>query len=165
MTQEKFKKEFATELESLMVKYEIAQSITIFPLEGMTRIMTYSVKKEEEKKMSEVFVRFSDLIGKIDTETVSTLNDFLEQTFEEYEDKEESMSQVTWETIAYQNAEELLSAEDYENLENAQILKLAAIEANEWERAAKHRESELSILKKVMEIVELKDPTEENLDY
>ncbi len=164
MTQEKFKKEFATELEALMIKYEIAQSITIFPLEGMTRIMTYSTKKEEEKSMSEVFVRFSDLIGKIDTETVSTLNDFLEQTFEEYEDKEDSISQVTWETIAYQNAEELLIETHYENLMDIQMLKNTAIQNNEWEYAAKYREEELLILSKVMDILELKDPIEENLD-
>jgi hypothetical protein len=157
-------KEFCEELEALMIKYEVDQSISIFPMEGMTRICSYSLRKEEEPKMAEVFNKFAEIIGKIDTETISAVTDILEVMFKEQESQEESISQVTWETIAKQNAEELLSEEDYEKLENAQILKLAAIEANEWERAATHREVELSILKKVMEIVELKDPRTDNPD-
>lgn len=148
-------KEFCEELEALMIKYEVDQSISIFPMEGMTRICSYSVRKEEEPKMAEVFNKFAEIIGKIDTETVSAVTDILEVMFKEQESQEESISQVTWETIAYQNAEELLSAEDYENLENANMLKNAAVQSNEWEYAARYREEELSILKKVMEIVEL----------
>jgi hypothetical protein len=136
----KNEKEFCEELEALMIKYEVDQSISIFPMEGKTRICSYSIRKEEEPYISEVFIKFAETIGKIDTE---------------------SISQVTWETIAYQNAEELLSEEDYENLENAQILKNAAIQSNEWEYAARYREEELSLLSKVMRILELKDPIED----
>ena len=150
-------KEFCEELEALMIKYEIDQSISIFPMEGMTRICSYSLRKEEEPKMAEVFNKFAEIIGKIDMETIKAVTDILEGLFKEQEEKEEIVSQLTWETIAKQNAEELLSEEDYEKLENAQILKLAAIEANEWERAAKHREEELRLLSKVMEIVDFKD--------
>ena len=157
-------KEFCEELEALMIKYEVDQSITIFPMEGMTRICSYSIRKEEEPYISEVFNKFAEIIGKIDTETVSAVTDILEVMFKEQESQEESISQVTWETIAYQNAEELLSAEDYENLENANMLKNAAVQSNEWEYAAKYREEELLILSKVMDIIELKDPIEENPD-
>lgn len=162
-------KEFCEELEALMIKYEVDQSISIFPMEGMTRICHFSVRKEEEPKMAEVFNRFAEIIGKIDTETVSAVTDILEVMFKEQENKEESISQVvrqtptlsTWKTIANQNAEELLSAKDFEKLTSVKELKLSAVNAGEWEYAARYREEELSILKKViilkkvMEIVEL----------
>ena len=157
----KNEKEFCEELEALMIKYEVDQSISIFPMEGKTRICSYSIRKEEEPYISEVFIKFAETIGKIDTESISVVTDILEDLFKEQESQEESISQVTWETIAYQNAEELLSEEDYENLENAQILKNAAIQSNEWDYAARYREEELSLLSKVMRILELKDPIED----
>jgi hypothetical protein len=146
-------KEFCEELEALMVKYEIDQSISIFPMEGMTRVFSYSVRKEEETEISETFDKFAKTIGRIDTETIKAVTIIMEGLIKEQEEKEENISQVTWETIANQNAEELLSEEDYEKLEEAQILKAAAVSVASWESAARHREEELRLLAKVMEII------------
>lgn len=146
-------KEFCEELEALMIKYEVDQSISIFPMEGMTRICSYSLRKEEEPKMAEVFNKFAEIIGKIDMETIKAVTTIMEGLIKEQEEKEENISQVTWETIANQNAEELLSEEDYEKLEEAQILKAAAVSVASWESAARHREEEIRLLTKVMEII------------
>lgn len=146
-------KEFGEELEALMVKYEIDQSISIFPMEGMTRVFSYSVRKEEEIEISEIFDKFAKTIGRIDLETIKAVTIIMEGLIKEQEEKEENISQVTWETIANQNAEELLSEEDYEKLEEAQILKASAISTSSWESAARHREEELRLLNKVMDII------------
>ena len=146
-------KEFGEELEALMVKYEIDQSISIFPMEEMTRVFSYSIRKEEETEISETFDKFAKTIGRIDTETIKAVTNIMEGLLKEQEEKEENISQVTWETIANQNAEELLSEEDYEKLEESQILKAAAVSAASWESAARHREEELRLLTKVMEII------------
>jgi hypothetical protein len=146
-------KEFGEELEALMVKYEIDQSISIFPMEGMTRVFSYSVRKEEEIEISETFDKFAKTIGRIDTETIKAVTSIMEGLLKEQEEKEENISQVTLETIANQNAEELLSEEDYEKLEEAQILKAAAVSVASWESAARHREEEIRLLNKVMDII------------
>lgn len=146
-------KEFGEELEALMVKYEIDQSISIFPMEGMTRVFSYSVRKEEEVEISETFDKFAKTIGRIDLETIKAVTIIMEGLIKEQEENEENISQITWETIANQNAEELLSEEDYEKLEEAKILKASAVSTSSWESAARHREEELRLLNKVMDII------------
>jgi len=145
--------EFCKELEALMIKYEVDQSISIYPMEGMTRMISYSVRKEEEPEMAEIFHKFAQTIGKVDTSTIKAITDILEVLFEEQQRQEKVISQVTWEKMAYDNAERFLSEEDHADLENAMILKLAAVEANEWELAAQHRQEELRLLNKVMDLI------------
>jgi hypothetical protein len=146
--------EFCKELEALMVKYEIDQCTSIFPMEGMTRIMSYSIRKEEEKEMAKVYDNFAKTIGKIDMETITAVTNIMEGLIKEQEMQEEVIPQVTWEKIANERAEELLSEEDFEKLTSAKELKLAAVKANEWEYAARYREEELSFLNKVMDLID-----------
>ena len=119
--------EFCKELEALMVKYEVDQCTSIFPMEGKTRIMSYSVRKEEEPIMAEVYNKFAKTIGRIDTETITAVTDVMEEILKEQEKREEIISQATLEKIANERAEELLSEEDFEKLTSAKELKLAAV--------------------------------------
>jgi len=149
--------EFVKEVDELLKKHKVERFTGMIHLEERVRLLSHAPTSEEEVENTKEYTRLVNLIGSFETENVKKLNDFLEDLIIRSEEQE-SISQVTWESIAYQNAEELLSEEDYENLENAQILKNAAIQSNEWEYAAKYREEELSFLTKVMEIVELKNP-------
>ena len=148
----KNQKEFEAEFEALLIKHEVAQCVSIFPMEGITRTLAYAAKKEEEVEISQTFDKLGQLVGGFNVTNANKLIEFLERYAElAIRKDEEVISQVTWEKMAYDNAERILSEEDYEQLENAQILKHAAVEANEWERAATHREAELKLLSKVID--------------
>lgn len=144
-------KEFTDEFEALLIKYEVSQCISIFPMEDLTRTIVHATNKEEEVDISQTFDKLGKLVGGLNVTNTKALIELIEKTFEAYEREEYVITQVTWEKMAYDNAERILSEEDYEQLENAQILKLAAVEANEWERAATHREAELKLLSKVID--------------
>lgn len=145
-------KEFEAEFEALLIKHEVAQCVSIFPMEGLTRTIAYAAKKEEEIELSQTFDKLGQFAGGLNVPNTKKLIEFLERYAELVIRKgEEVISQVTWERLAYDNAERILSEEDFADLENSKILKLAAVEANEWELAAAHREAELKLLSKVID--------------
>jgi hypothetical protein len=144
-------KEFTDEFEALLIKYEVSQCISVFPMEGLTRTIAYATKKEDEVEISQTFDKLSNLVGGLNVTNTKALIELIEKTFEAYEREEVVITQVTWEKMAYDNAERVLSEEDFADLENSRILKLAAVEANEWELAATHREVELKLLSKVID--------------
>jgi hypothetical protein len=145
-------KEFEAEFEALLIKHEVAQCVSIFPMEGLTRTLAYAAKKEEEVEISQTFDKLGQLVGGFNVTNANKLIEFLERYTDLAIGKgEEVISQVTWEKMAYDNAERLLSEDDYERLEETITLKNAAVRANEWERAAIHREEELRLLSKVMD--------------
>lgn len=145
-------KEFEAEFEALLIKHEVTQCVSIFPMEGLTRTISYASKKEEEIELSQTFDKLGQLVGGFNLVNAQKLIEFLELYSEiAVKRNEEYNSQVTWEKMAYDNAERFLSEEDFADLENAKILKLAAVEANEWELAAQHRVEELRLLSKIMD--------------
>ena len=146
--------EFVAELEALLIKYEVAKCVSIFPMEDLTRTIVHATNKEEEVEISQTFDKLGKLVGGFNLANTKTLIEVLEKTYEAYIKQEEVViSQVSWENMAYHNAERLLSEEDWERLEETITLKNAAARAGEWEIAAKHREEQLRLLSKVMDIL------------
>ena len=146
--------EFVAELEALLIKYEVAKCVSIFPMDGLTRTIVHAANKEEEVEISQTFDKLGKLVGGFNLANAKTLIEVLEKTYDVFSKQEEVViSQVSWEKIAYDNAERLLSTEDWERLEETITLKHAAARAGEWEIGAKHREEQLRLLSKVMDIL------------
>ena len=146
--------EFVAEFEALLIKYEVTKCVSIFPMEELTRTIVHATNKEEEVEISQTFDKLGKLVGGFNLANAKTLIEVLEKTYDVFSKQEEVViSQVSWENMAYHNAERLLSEEDWERLEETITLKNAAVRANELEIAAKHRKEQLRLLSKVMDIL------------
>jgi hypothetical protein len=145
---------FVEELIEVLKKYNIERFTGIIPLEDQVRLLSHAPTPEEETENTKEYKRLVSLVGSLATENIKKLNDFLEDLVSKNVEDEKQLSQVTWERIAHENSETFLTEEEYEKLEDAVILKIAAINAGNLESAAKHREEELRLLSIVMKSME-----------
>jgi hypothetical protein len=137
--------DFSKELEALFIKHKVERAFLILPKGENTTIRTYSTDSSEELEMGTAFSRLTQFLGDLDTPTINELVDYLEDEYQNIQ--EETISQVTWETIAREHAKVSLSPEQYQELGHAAEQKDAAISAGNFNDAAEWREQELELLK------------------
>jgi hypothetical protein len=146
--------EFTKELEALYIKHNVEEGVLILPAGEQTKIITYhSTDSNMEPIVGNAYSRLAQFLGELTHTKIDELVDYLNEQFAEMLDEsEESMSQVTWEKLAYTKAELVFSPEQLVELILAKEKKENAMSNGKWNDAAEWRENELELLKRAMDI-------------
>jgi hypothetical protein len=145
--------ELAKELEALYIKHNVKEGVLILPAGEQTKIITYSTDSNMEPIVGYSYSRLAQILGGLSHTNIDELVDYLDEQFAELlKESEESMSQVTWEKLAYTKAELVFSPEQLVELILAKEKKENAMSNGKWNDAAEWRENELELLKRAMDI-------------